>query len=96
MFKTIEQPDRQQDIAAARGDVSQSRHLEVCWEGLLMFSKQKHTKGYAIVPPRSHILWVCLLKKCEILNRYCRAMTRFGIKPCRLILNSSFAHKERI
>jgi hypothetical protein len=23
----------------------------VRWEGLIMFSKQKHTKGYAIVPP---------------------------------------------
>ena len=31
---------------------------------------------------RAHILSVCLLNKCEISNRYYRAMTRFGIKPC--------------
>ena len=36
---------------AARGDVNQSRHQEVRWEGLTMVSKQKHTKGYALVPP---------------------------------------------
>ena len=38
-------------MSAARGDVNQSRHREVRWEGLIMFSKQKHTKGYAIMPP---------------------------------------------
>ena len=27
-----------------------------------------------------YTFWVCLLNKCEILNCYCRAMTRFGIK----------------
>ena len=30
---------------------------------------------------RAHILWVCL-NKCEISNRYCRTMTRFGLKSC--------------
>ena len=30
-----------------------------------------------------YICWVCLLNKCEISNCYCRAMTRFGIKPCK-------------
>ena len=38
-------------MSAARGDANQSRHREVSWEGQLIFSKQKHTKGYAIVPP---------------------------------------------
>ena len=37
-------------MSAARSDVNQSRHREVRWEGLIMCSKQKHTKGYAIVP----------------------------------------------
>ena len=39
-------------MSAARSDVNQSRHREVRWEGLIMFSKQTHTKGYAIVPRR--------------------------------------------
>ena len=32
-------------------------------------------------------LWVGLLNKCETSNSYCRAMTRFGIKPCGKISN---------
>jgi len=32
-------------------------------------------------------LWVSLLNKCETSNSYCRAMTRFGIKPCWKISN---------
>jgi hypothetical protein len=44
-------PDRQQYMSADRGDANQSRHREVRCEGLAMFSKQKHTKGYTIVPP---------------------------------------------
>jgi len=30
---------RLQDIFAARGNETQFRHWEVCWEGLIMFSK---------------------------------------------------------
>jgi hypothetical protein len=47
----IEQPDRQQYMSAARGDANQSRHREARWEGLTLFSKQKHIKGCTIVPP---------------------------------------------
>ena len=42
-------------------------------------------------PVRSSCIWVCLLHKCEISNSYCRAMTRFGIRPCekiQIIFNS--------
>ena len=40
-------------------------------------------------PVGSSRIWVCLLNKCEISNSYCRAMTRFGIKPCeKNIFNS--------
>ena len=37
----------------------------------------------------SSCIWVCLLNKCEISNSYCRAMTRFGIKPCEQIIFNS-------
>ena len=37
--QTNEQRVRQQDMCAARGDVTQFRHPEMRWEGLIMFSK---------------------------------------------------------
>ena len=36
--------------------------------------------GY--LPVGTSYIWVCLLNKCEIANSYCRAITRFGIRPC--------------
>ena len=38
-------------------------------------------------PVGSSWLWVSLLNKCETSNSYCRAMTRFDIKPCGKISN---------
>ena len=40
-------------------------------------------------PVGSSCIWVCLLNKCEISNSYCRAMTRFGMKPCEKIIFNS-------
>ena len=40
-------------------------------------------------PVGSSCIWVCLLNKCEISNSYCRAMMRFGIKPCEQIIFNS-------
>ena len=37
----------------------------------------------------SSCIWVCFLNKGEISNSYCRAMTRFGIKPCEKIIFNS-------
>jgi hypothetical protein len=37
--------------------------------------------GYPPVGSSRINIWVCLLNKCEISNSYCRAMTRFGIRP---------------
>ena len=40
-------------------------------------------------PVGSSRLWVSLLNNCETSNSYCRAMTRFGIKPCEKIIFNS-------
>ena len=38
-----QQRDIQQYIFAAMGNISQFRHREVCWEGLIMIAKHKIT-----------------------------------------------------
>jgi hypothetical protein len=41
--KINEKRVRQQDIFAARGDMTQFRHRNVRWEGIIMISKQTIT-----------------------------------------------------
>ena len=42
-IKNNEQRVRQQDIFAAMGDITQFRHRDVRWEGLIMISKHQMT-----------------------------------------------------